>query len=362
MLERFERGVIEGFYGREWSWSTRAGYAAFLRESGFGFYLYAPKYDAVLRKRWRESWSAQSWQAIQNLRAAYREAGVQFGIGFTPFGTQSAYDGEARRVLTEKIRRFDALDLDIFCLLFDDVPGVPPDLAKRQVDITHDALAATRARAFIMCPTYYADDPILDKTTGPRPARYLETLGEALDPRVHVFWTGPRVCSPEYSEEHLADVTARLGRKPFLWDNYPVNDGPRMAKHLHLRAVTGRPQQLTEWSAGLAANPMNEAELSKLPLLTLRESFERGDRYEPDAAFATAARALWGEAVAAALEEDLALFADGGLDAIDAQARERLVAKYRRFESAAAAEVVAWLEGEFLPTPELLAEFAGTGL
>jgi hypothetical protein len=243
MLERFERGVIEGFYGREWSWSTRAGYAAFLRESGFGFYLYAPKYDAVLRKRWRESWSAQSWQAIQNLRAAYREAGVQFGIGFTPFGTQSAYDGEARRVLTEKIRRFDALDLDIFCLLFDDVPGVPPDLAKRQVDITHDALAATRARAFIMCPTYYADDPILDKTTGPRPARYLETLGEALDPRVHVFWTGPRVCSPEYSEEHLADVTARLGRKPFLWDNYPVNDGPRMAKHLHLRAVTGRPSR-----------------------------------------------------------------------------------------------------------------------
>lgn len=362
MLKRFERGVIEGFYGPEWSWDTRAGYAAFLRESGFGFYLYAPKYDAVLRKRWREDWDAESWKAIQELRATYREAGVAFGVGFTPFGTQSEYDGDARRALAEKIRRLDALDLDIFCLLFDDVPGVPSDLAERQVEITHDALAATRARAFIMCPTYYADDPILDKTTGPRPARYLETLGAALDPSVHVFWTGPRVCSAEYTEEHLADATGRLGRKPFLWDNYPVNDGPRMAKHLYLRAVTGRPQQLTEWSAGLAANPMNEAELSKLPLLTLRESFERGARYEPDAAFAAAARELWGEALAAALEEDLALFHDAGLDAIDAAAREQLVAKYRRFEGPAAAEVVAWLEGAYLPTPELLAEFAGTGL
>jgi len=157
-------------------------------------------------------------------------------------------------------------------------------------------------------------------------------------------------------------VTARLGRKPFLWDNYPVNDGPRMAKHLHLRAVTGRPQRLAKWSAGIAANPMNQAELSKLPLRTLRESFERGDRYDPEAAFATSARALWGDEFADALEEDLALFQDHGLDAIDAPARDRLVSKYRRFETPAAAEVLAWLEGEFLPTPELLAEFAGTGL
>ena len=31
-----------------------------------------------------------------------------------------------------------------------------------------------------------------------------------------------------------------MRRKPFLWDNYPVNDGPRMSQFLHLRAFTGR--------------------------------------------------------------------------------------------------------------------------
>jgi len=144
MLEQFERGVIEGFYGREWSWATRSGYAAFLRDNGFSFYLYAPKYDLVLRKRWREDWSPEDWEALQGLRACYREAGVQFGIGFTPFGTQSQYGADERRALTEKIARLDALDLDIFCLLSDDVPGVPSDLAERQVAIIHDALATIR--------------------------------------------------------------------------------------------------------------------------------------------------------------------------------------------------------------------------
>jgi hypothetical protein len=362
MLDGFSLGVIEGFYGREWSWQARAEYAPFLREHGYRFYLYAPKYDTVLRKRWRERWSAEQRDALTALRARYRDAGVAFGVGLTPFGAQSGYDAGVRRALEEKIRDLDALDLDILALLFDDVPGVPPDLAARQVAITHDALAATRARGFLMCPTYYADDAILDETSGPRPERYLEELGAGLAPQVQVFWTGPRICSPEYTRAHLDDVTRRLGRRPFIWDNYPVNDGPRMAKHLHLRAVTGRPHGLAQWTAGLAVNPMNQAELSKLALLTLRESFARGDAYDADAAFGRAARALWGEALAAALEEDLARFHDAGLDALDDAARARLSAKYRSLGGPAAAEVCAWLEGEFLPTEQLLAEFADTGL
>ncbi|HEY5659072.1 MAG TPA: beta-N-acetylglucosaminidase domain-containing protein [Myxococcota bacterium] len=362
MTGAFELGVIEGFYGREWSWQARAAYAPFLREHGYRFYLYAPKGDAVLRKRWRERWAPAEREALEGLRQRYRDAGVAFGVGFTPFGAQSDYDADTRRALEEKIRDLDALDLDVFALLFDDVPGVPPDLAERQVAITHDALAATRARDFLMCPTYYADDPILDKTSGPRPARYLETLGAGLAPQVRIFWTGPRICSTDYTQAHLADVTQRLGRKPFLWDNYPVNDGPRMAKHLHLRAVTGRPSGLAQWAAGLAVNPMNQAELSKLALLALRESFARGAAYDPDAAFGRAARALWGDALAGALEADLTRFHDAGLDALDDATRVQLAAKYRAIGGPAAAEICAWLEGEFLPTPQLLAEFAGTGL
>ena len=47
-------GIIEGFFGRPWSWPERAAAIRFLRPYGYGFYLYAPKADPYLRRRWQE--------------------------------------------------------------------------------------------------------------------------------------------------------------------------------------------------------------------------------------------------------------------------------------------------------------------
>ena len=52
--------------------------------------------------------------------------------------------------------------------------------------------------------------------------------GRLLDPAIGMFWTGPETCAREYTPGHLARVAEQMGRKPFLWDNYPVNDGARM--------------------------------------------------------------------------------------------------------------------------------------
>ena len=49
-----ELGIIEGFFGRPWSWAERADAVRFLRPHGFSFYLYAPKADPYLRRRWQE--------------------------------------------------------------------------------------------------------------------------------------------------------------------------------------------------------------------------------------------------------------------------------------------------------------------
>src|SRR5690606_279775 len=49
-----EFGLIEGFYGRPWSWEERAGTIETLAPHGYRFYLYAPKADPYLRKRWKE--------------------------------------------------------------------------------------------------------------------------------------------------------------------------------------------------------------------------------------------------------------------------------------------------------------------
>ncbi|MCZ6721997.1 MAG: beta-N-acetylglucosaminidase domain-containing protein [Proteobacteria bacterium] len=360
-VEGFSYGLIEGFYGEPWSWQAREDYAPFLKTHGFRFYIYAPKADEYLRRNWRADWPDEEWEALERLRAHYRSEGVLFGIGFTPYGIQSDYGADEKAALERKVKRIDALKPDILALLFDDVPGIDSDLASRQIPITHDAIAASGARSFLFCPTYYSDDPIFEAAFGTRPRGHLEELGKGLDPAIGIFWTGPRICSKEYTESHLADVAERLDRKPFIWDNYPVNDGPEMCKHLYIRAVTGRSHRLSEWTAGLAANPMIEAELSKIPLATLAASFERKDAYDPEGAFREAASRLFGPELAAALEEDRALFHDTGLDGIDAARKEALKERYARLESPAAREIVRWLEGSYAPPAEVVAEWEGWG-
>ena len=94
------------------------------------------------------------------------------------------------------------------------------------------------------------------------------------------MWTGEEVCAREFSPGHLARVAGQLRRKPFLWDNYPVNDGARMSQHLHLRAFTGRPASIAPHIAGHGINPASQPVLSRIPALTLAESYRAGDFYE----------------------------------------------------------------------------------
>ena len=54
MQSNINAGVIEGFFGRPWDWRARQGTIDFLRDNGYQFYVYAPKADAFLRRRWRE--------------------------------------------------------------------------------------------------------------------------------------------------------------------------------------------------------------------------------------------------------------------------------------------------------------------
>ena len=205
----------------------------------------------------------------------------------------------------------------------------------------------TKATRLLVCPSYYTDDPILDRFFGERPTGCLEDLGRALDPSIHVFWTGEEVCARAISPAHLARVASELGRKPFLWDNYPVNDGPKMSRHLHLRAFTGRPASIAAHISGHGINVASQAVLSRIPALTLAESYETGTAYDADAAFARAAQLVLGAELAGMLREDLGSFHDEGRD------RAAILRKrYERIDHPAAREIVAWIDGYWAITRE----------
>jgi hyaluronoglucosaminidase len=361
----FPLGIIEGFFGRPWSWETRYQYARFLKENDYRYYIYAPKLDPYLRRDWQQPWPPAEYAALKQLGAIYHQVGLEWGIGFTPFELHYQYTDEQNvKILEQKVHYLNTLQPDILAILFDDMRGSQgvdhqssqQPIAQIQADITHRIIDISTAKWFIMCPTYYSSTPVLDRLFGDRPPYYLETLGQKLDPAIRVFWTGTDICSTAYSQEHLQEIADQLGRKPFIWDNYPVNDSAKMCRFLHLGAFENRPHQMTDWTAGHAVNPMNQANLSQIPLKTLTLSYRQQDLYTPQVAFADALRSLCSEPLATLIEEELPLFQDKGLDGLSVEDRERLIKRYSLFPNAVTQEIVDWLNGQYPYSMECLTE------
>jgi hypothetical protein len=348
-----ELGIIEGFFGRTWRWEDRAAVIDRLAPAGYAFYHYAPKIDARLRRDWAQMHDDANTRALSDFAAHCRAAGVRFGVGLTPYGAHLDFNAETRAALKAKLKHLSAIGLDDLAILFDDMRGDFADLAERQAQIVALCLDYAKADRFFMCPSYYSNDPVLDRVFGARPDGYLETLGKRLDPGIAVYWTGEEVCSAEYSCGHLGDVAAQLGRKLALWDNYPVNDGPRMSTYLHLRAFTGRPANLGQHVSHHAINPASQPLLTCIPALTLPMSYAQGDSYRYGAAFMEAATAVAGPELAAMLQADLLGFQDSGLTLL-AERREKLRAKYAAVDHAVAREVVDWLDDGYAITGEML--------
>jgi hypothetical protein len=338
-------GLIEGFYGLPWSPLARDETIAFLAPHGYGFYIYAPKADPYLRKRWREPFRDSDARHLSATSERCRALGVRFGVGLSPFEIYRSFDAATKADLARKLAELDAIGVDDLAVLFDDMRGDLPGLARSQIEILDWIGGRTRASRLIFCPTYYSDDPVLDRVFGAMPAGYLEALGTGLDPSVDIFWTGEEVCSRAYGVHHLERVSHSLRRAPMIWDNYPVNDGPVMSRSLHLRAFTGRPAEMAGFISGHAVNPANQAVLSRIPALTLAESYREGAAYDYGAALARAAEAVLGLDLAALVRGDLAQLQDAGLDRLGEKAKARLRERYAAFDHPGAREIVAWLDG-----------------
>jgi hyaluronoglucosaminidase len=341
-----ELGVIEGFYGRPWSWDMREDQASFLKPRGYDFYLYAPKADDFLRKRWREDHPAAEADRLARMAAHCRRIGMRFGVGLSPYEAYRNFDDEAKAAMARKLAFFDAIGVTDLAVLFDDMKGDQADLAEAQVRMSHWVAERTAATRLIVCPTVYTDDPMLQRVFGATPPNYLEDLGTGLDPKIEIFWTGEEVCSREFSPGHLARVGERMRRKPLLWDNYPVNDGPAMSPYLYVRAFTGRPASIGAHIAGHAINPSLQPTLFRVPALTLVESYARGEAYCYGEAFDRAAIEALGAELAALVRRHLNLINDHGLDRIGELA-PKMRERYQAVDHPGAREVLDWLDGHW---------------
>lgn len=344
-------GIIEGFYGKPWGFNKRLDMIPFMKAHNYGFYLYAPKADTYLREDWQKPVPEQLLTKLKRFGEALKQNDIQWAIGLSPFNLHQDFNDTAKKQLLAKLQQISALGVSWLAILFDDMKGDFPDLAERQVDICHFIQANTQFDKLLMCPSYYCFDPILEKVFGLMPDNYLQDLGNNLDRNIDIFWTGEKVCSTEYSQEHLQVVAEILKRKPFIWDNYPVNDGARMSPFLHLSAFTGREHCHQTWVEGVAVNPMNEAFLSQIPLASLNDCLENFQNYDAELSFLRWTNQFLGSA-AEALINDKALFEKQGLHDLPTEKKQALIEKYSLLINAQnqnyVQEVIEYLQGEYL--------------
>lgn len=343
-------GVVEGFYGRPWSQQLRLNYAELLPQLGLNSYLYAPKADPFLRKRWQHHWPTNDWRQLQALARQYAAAGLNFGVGLSPFMLYQDYGATARRQLQDKIERLNELGAPLLAVLFDDMPGDQADLAGRQAEIVADIKCWTSALRILVCPTYYSFDPLLERYFGQRPMSYWGELGQLLPTAVDLFWTGNEVCPRAILAADVERALNALGRPLVLWDNYPVNDGAVRSRHLYLDPLAGRERCAADALRGHFCNPMIQGWCSLPALLGLARLYAGERELNSSLPASVLGAATWRQ-----LQHDSGLFREQGLDMPEQQRRE-LVAVYRALPGPAAAEVVRWLRGQDAFDPACLTD------
>jgi hypothetical protein len=344
----FLAGVIEGFYGRTWTSDTRLAYADYLVEAGLNTFIYCPKSDLYLRRRWQEDWPEAEWRELVHLSAAYAQRGINWGVGLSPVELYRNYGSCERAALKRKIERLGELHAPVLAVLFDDMPGNLQSLATRQAEIVADVCQWLPGVQVLVCPTYYSFDPVLEKHFGSMPANYWSQLGRELPERVGIFWTGNKVCSEAITVNDIEAIVQQLARPVILWDNYPVNDGAVRSNFLFTRKLHSRSPALRPLITGHLCNPMNQALLS-LPALSGLASLYGNGRFNED----TLSRIL-GPATWERVTRDQRLFEHVGLSSLGEQHCQVLAAEYAKLPGPAAAEVAQWLRGEYSFDPACL--------
>jgi len=265
-------GVIEGFYGRPWSWQERERILAVLANHGLTAYLYAPKDDPLHRHRWREPYPAPDMDRFEALATQAARLGVALVFGISPFLDFDFSSEDDYLTLLAKARTFLDRGFPGIGILADDIEfetAVTMDaaLGQRHAALVNRLVADLRtSRPDVQVwftPTVYSDERLDDNPGGPD---YLKALA-ALDPEVVVLWTGPATSSATMKAADLARVTALIARKPLIWDNFWANDGGDLLfGRLLASPFTGRGPDLPAAVLGIAHNPSIQGSLDRVLL------------------------------------------------------------------------------------------------
>lgn len=270
-------GIIEGFYGRQYTKDERDELMSFISDCGYSYYIYAPKNDKSLRREWQKPFDNEKNELLVHMSNKCDELNLEFGVGISPLSITKEKD-KLFYLLVNKIDwLLENTNTKIIAILFDDISLYTDEEGKKQNEIIKDVhtylLDKNRSVRLIFCPTYYTFDPILDKVFGQRPMHYYEDIVRNLDKSIEIFWTGNRVLSKSITKADIEKANNLWGRKVTIWDNYPVNDGKFISKHIYTRPFKNR-SDLDGIVLSHAVNPMLECKLNEVSLESLLSCYK----------------------------------------------------------------------------------------
>ncbi|PCI37421.1 MAG: hypothetical protein COB53_06570 [Elusimicrobia bacterium] len=303
------RGVLEGFYGRPWSWSARRSMVRWMGKNGFNLFVLAPKDDWAHRLRWRDPLTREYFEGLSSLMAEAKIAGVRVAWGLQPRGAGWEKGIEVRAAVNKIVGVVDH-GVDEIVLAFDDLePNRKHFLFANRV---REALMARTDRPlqWTFVPAVYWGEGVGGK--------YWEDLKRDLHPSFRVAWTGPQILSRSISERDALVFSKRAERSVVMGDNFPVQDRLIDGGRLFLGPVSGREGGAIGVHTAWVSNATPLAEASKASLYSVGEFLRDPDAYDPCAVMRRSAHRLGGKRAANRLgifiRENAASWLAGGAD------------------------------------------------
>ena len=296
------RGTIEGFYGTPWTHEQRLRQMDFYGDTKMNVYTYAPKDDPYHRERWDEPYPAADLDRLGELVDRGHANRVDFVFALSPglsICYSSADDVEA---LLAKFESVYDIGVRQFNVALDDINYTDWECPEDPERFGTGAAGAGAAQAYLL-------NQVVERFVGQHPdvervqmvpteyynvteSPYKKALREQMDDSVLVQWTGIGVVPASITTAQAKAAVAVFGHDIHVWDNYPVND--YAAGQLLLGPFNGREAGLSDVLHGLVANPMNQAEASKIPLVTVADFLWNDKAYDKQRSLAAALRYVSG--------------------------------------------------------------------
>ncbi len=266
-------GVVEGFYGKPYSFAQRMDLISFLHSVGLNTYIYGPKDDTYHRRHWDRPYPPARLKELTRLNEHARHKNIFFNYALSPMTKPTS-----RRIIS-KIATLTDVGVQHFSIFFDDI-NVPlsEKTALYQIAAAHDVMAFLKKKikhpVLFFCPTQYYGFNRTD---------YLTTIRDRLHKNIDVFWTGRHVVSPRITDEDIRMIVSLLGRAPLIWDNIYANDYlPGVVFHYPYRY---RSAAVVRKTRGVFINPMNQYRASKPLLFTAAKFISSPATYDPQYAW-----------------------------------------------------------------------------